>query len=193
MLVTTRRSAAALAALFGLAAAPGCGSTYQSAWDEPDTTQSQQAATPEGQSRRAELVGQGDAAWERRDDPEQIRAAITAWEQAVELDGNDHETWTKISRAYYFLADGHLRFSDESAMGDTYQSAIRAAERALRALSPEFAQRMAAGEARRSGGGRAHDRERRPAALLARGRARKVGAAAGLRDRPLPTRTRSAP
>lgn len=146
MLVTTRRSAAALAALFGLAAAPGCGSTYQSAWDEPDTTQSQQAATPEGQSRRAELVGQGDAAWERRDDPEQIRAAITAWEQAVELDGSDHETWTKISRAYYFLADGHLRFSDESAMGDTYQSAIRAAERALRALSPEFAQRMAAGE-----------------------------------------------
>lgn len=146
MLVTTRRSIA-LALLLGLAAAPGCGSTYQSAWEEPaPTTQSEQAATPEGQSRRAELIAQGDAAWERRDDPEQIRAAITAWEQAAELDGNDHETWVKISHAYYFLADGHLRFSDESAMADTYQSSIRAAERAIRALSPEFAQRMAAGE-----------------------------------------------
>ncbi|HEY8429857.1 MAG TPA: TRAP transporter TatT component family protein, partial [Sandaracinaceae bacterium] len=85
-------------------------------------------------------------AWARRDDAEQIRAAIAAWEQATEIDGNDAETWTKISRAYYFLADGHLRFDNEGAMADAYQSSVRAAERALRVVSPEFAQRMAAGE-----------------------------------------------
>lgn len=145
MLVTTRRSIV-LAALLGFAAAPGCGSTYSSAWDEPAATQSREAATPEAQSRRATLIAQGDEAWARRDDAEQLRAAIAAWEQANELDGNDAETWVKIARAYYFLADGHLRFSDEAAMTDVYQSAIRAAERALRVLSPEFAQRMAAGE-----------------------------------------------
>jgi hypothetical protein len=146
MLVTTRRSIA-LAALLGLAAAPGCGSTYQSAWDEPaQTTPSAEASTEEGQSRRANLLAQAEEAWGRRDDADQVRAAIRAWEQANEIDGTDTETWVKIARAYYFLADGHLRFTDEAALGDTYQSSIRAAERALRVLSPEFAERMAAGE-----------------------------------------------
>lgn len=145
MWVTTRRSLA-LAALLS-SAAPGCGSSYQSAWDEPTpATQSQEAASPEGRSRHDELVAQGDRAWTERDDPEQVRAAIAAWEQATELDANDADTWVKISHAYYFLADGHLRFSDEAAMGETYQHGIQAAERALRAISPEFAQRMAAGE-----------------------------------------------
>jgi hypothetical protein len=51
----------------------------------------------------------------------------------------------KIAHAYYFLADGFLRFTNEAAMGETYQKAIRAAERALRILSPEFARQMAAG------------------------------------------------
>ncbi|MBZ0116152.1 MAG: hypothetical protein IT378_15755 [Sandaracinaceae bacterium] len=129
-----------------LVLAIGCGSSYQAAWDTPAPTQSAEAATAEGQSRRQELIAQGDQAWQGRDDAEQIRAAIRAWEQAVELDGTDHETWVKISRGYYFLADGHLRFSDEAAMGETYQSGIRAAERALVAISPEFGQRMQAGE-----------------------------------------------
>ncbi len=145
MLVTTRRSIA-LGALLALAAAPGCGSTYQSAWDEPATTQSEQAAAPEASSRHDELVAQGDQAWAARDDAEQVRAAIAAWEQATELQPNDADTWVKLSHGYYFLADGHLRFTDEAAMGETYQHGIQAAERALRALSPEFARRMAAGE-----------------------------------------------
>ncbi|MCB9591884.1 MAG: hypothetical protein H6719_04040 [Sandaracinaceae bacterium] len=141
------RRAIAIAAVLGLCGVPGCGGGYESAWDEPteqtDTTQEQSAETT---SRREQLIAQGDTAWEGRDDPDQIRAAIAAWEQAVELDGSDHETWVKISRAYYFLSDGHLRFSDESQMLATYQSGIQAAERALRALSPEFAQAMAAGQ-----------------------------------------------
>ncbi|HJL17873.1 MAG TPA: TRAP transporter TatT component family protein [Sandaracinaceae bacterium LLY-WYZ-13_1] len=137
----------AFASWVGLAFFPGCGGSYESAWDEPtEETGSEQTQTEEGQSQRAELIARGDAAWEQRDDPDRIRAAIEAWEQATELDGSDAETWVKISRAYYFLADGHLRFSDEEAMGDTYQSGIRAAERALRALSPEFAEAMAAGQ-----------------------------------------------
>ncbi len=142
MLLGSRR-AMALACVLALAWVPSCGSSYQSAWNEPQTERRE--VTAEARSQREELIAQGDAAWGERDQPERIRAAITAWEQATEIDGNDHETWVKIARAYYFLSDGHLRFSDESAMGDTYQSAVRAAERALRALSPEFAQRMAAG------------------------------------------------
>lgn len=147
MLVTMRRSIA-LSTLLGLAAAPGCGSTYRASWDEPDqaTTRSTEATTEAGQSRLATVLAQGDEAWGRRDDVEQVRAAIAAWEQAAEIDGTDAETWVKLARGYYFMADGHLRFTDESALSDTYQSSIRAAERALRVMSPEFARRMAAGE-----------------------------------------------
>lgn len=105
ILVRRRRSVGATVALLALVTALGCGSSYQSAWDEPAATQSSQAASPEGQSQRAELIAQGDGAWERRDDAEQVRAAIAAWEQAVELDASDHETWVKIAHAYYFLAE----------------------------------------------------------------------------------------
>lgn len=132
-------------ALAALCVGPGCGGGYQSTWDEPTTANTQQAQAPDAQARRTELISQGDTAWAGRDDPEQIRAAIAAWEQAVEIDAEDAETWTKIARAYYFLADGHLRFSDPTQMPDNYQSGLRASERALRIYSPEFAQRMAAG------------------------------------------------
>ena len=127
----------------------GCGGSYESAWegsDEETTSGGSEAQTAEGQSRRQELIAQGDTAWAARGEEAQVRAAIAAWEQAVELDGNDHETWVKLSRAYYFLADGHERWSNPDAMGATWQTGIRAAERALRILSPEFARRMAAGE-----------------------------------------------
>jgi tetratricopeptide (TPR) repeat protein len=140
------RRAIAIAAILGLGGAPGCGGSYESAWDEPTEQTEQAQQTPEATSQREALIAQGDTAWQGRDDPEQIRAAIAAWEQATELQPSDHETWVKISRAYYFLSDGHLRFSDESQMMDTYQRGIQAAERALRALSPEFAQAMAAGQ-----------------------------------------------
>lgn len=148
MLSRTSRVSSALASLLGLAFTFGCGGSYESAWEEPteQTEGSAEAQTEEGQSRRAELIEQGDAAWAQRDEAEQVRAAIAAWEQATEIDGSDHETWVKISRAYYFLADGHLRFDEPEAMGESYQNGIRAAERALRALSPQFAEQMAAGQ-----------------------------------------------
>lgn len=135
-----------LAAVLGLSV-PGCGGSYDSAWDDPSATEtSEEGQTEEGQSRRAELIAEGDAAWLERDDPDRIRAAIAVWQQAVEIDGSDHETWVKLARANYFLADGHLRFEEDAPLQETYQTAIQAAERALRALSPEFAQQMAAGE-----------------------------------------------
>jgi len=140
------RRGIALVALLALAGVPGCGGSYESAWDEPTEQTDQPAESAETATQREQLIAQGDEAWLGRSDPDQIRAAVAAWEQATEIDGDDHETWVKISRAYYFLTDGHLRFSAEDQMLETYQHGIQAAERALRALSPEFAQAMAAGE-----------------------------------------------
>ncbi len=141
------RRTVSVAALLALGATSACGGSYDSAWEESsDQTTQETAQTEQAIDARSELIARGDEAWLGRSDPEQIRAAIAAWEQATEMDGSDHETWVKISRAYYFLTDGHLRFSDEAAMLETYQHGIRAAERALGALSPEFAQAMTAGE-----------------------------------------------
>jgi len=139
-----KRSIALAAAL----ALVGCGGSYESAWEDDDTTTT---GTGGGEqtgdaNARAELIAQGDAAWENRGDVEQLRAAIAAWEQALEMDGGDADLWVKVSRARYFLADGHLSFDDMAAAGEEWQQGIRAAERALRIISPEFAQRMQAGD-----------------------------------------------
>lgn len=139
-MVSSTRRALLLTSILSVA----CGGGYQSAWDEPADEPAPADAEGAGETREG-LIAQGDEAWEGRDDADQIRAAIAAWEQAVAQDGDDHETWVKISRAYYFLSDGHLRFSDEAAMIETYQQGIRAGERALRAISPEFAEAMVAG------------------------------------------------
>lgn len=139
-----------LAVAFGLMGLTlgACGGSYESAWDEEQGGSSGQGSetTAASGTDRAALIAQGDEAWAGRSEEAQVRAAIAAWEQAVEMDGSDHETWVKISRGYYFLADGHLRWTNPDAMGENWQTGIRAAERALRALSPDFAQRMSAGE-----------------------------------------------
>lgn len=131
-----------------LGIATSCGGSYESAWEEDDSTgQGTQGGETGGTGESAEaLVARGDEAWAGRDEEAQVRAAIEAWEQAVAANPDDAETWVKLSRGYYFLSHGHLRWSDPDAMAETYQTGIRAAERALRALSPEFAERMAAGE-----------------------------------------------
>lgn len=138
-----------LATVLGLSVgALGCGGSYQSAWDEPaeTTSGSEGGAAASGEDRQA-LIAQGDEGWSQRGDEAQLRAAIAAWQRALELDGSDADLWVKLAHAQYFLADGHLAFADDdAATQEMYQNAIRSAERALRVLSPEFAQRMAAGE-----------------------------------------------
>ncbi|MGF1469030.1 MAG: TRAP transporter TatT component family protein [Sandaracinaceae bacterium] len=127
-----------------MAGALGCTSSYESAWDQQPSGQS--GGESADASRHDALVAQGDAAWGGRDDGDRGRAASAAWEQAGEADAGDYETLAKLSRGYYFLADGHLRFDDPDALAETHQIGIQRAEQALAVINPEFAQRMAAGE-----------------------------------------------
>jgi tetratricopeptide (TPR) repeat protein len=123
------------------------GGGRQAAWEGSTTpvAQAGQAALSEHDRLRAE----GEAAWAERDDEGRLRAAVDAWTQALAADASDWELWARLARAQYFLADGHMQF-DPAREADTttmYQAAITSAERSLQALSPEFARRMAAGEA----------------------------------------------
>ncbi|MFW5921570.1 MAG: TRAP transporter TatT component family protein [Polyangiales bacterium] len=123
--------------------AVGCGSELDTAWETtPKQTQPQ---TEESESERAKLVEEGDAAWEKRDDPGMVEKAVQKWEAANEL-SREYETGVKIARGHYFLADCHLRFDeDDKGMETRFDEGRKAAERALSALSPQFAERMEAG------------------------------------------------
>jgi tetratricopeptide (TPR) repeat protein len=94
-----------------------------------------------------EALHAGDAAWNARLDEQRLREAIQAWRRALALRPDDPGLWTRLSRAYYFLADAHLSFDEgrEEEMLETWDEGARAAERALSYLSPTFAQRMQAG------------------------------------------------
>jgi tetratricopeptide (TPR) repeat protein len=133
-------------ALVVAAMAVGCGSSVQqTGWDETTpTARRTQPATPEAAAQREQLAQQAEAAWAQRSDIAQLQAAIRAWEQIVEQSPNDHETWTRLARGYYFLADCHYSFEEaqHDQMMETYDKGRLAAERALVAMSPDFAERM---------------------------------------------------
>ena len=136
----------AATAVWAATALAGCGGGGRTAaWEQTTTAP---PASAEQQSQHDTLVTQGEAAWAQRDDEAQLRAAIDAWSGALEADPSDWALWHRLARAQYFLADGHLAFdtSRDAETAAMYQTAITSAERSLGALSPEFAQRMAAGE-----------------------------------------------
>ena len=153
MLRSNQGKALALGVVVALAGMTsiGCGGGSRTAAWEETTAESTQPVTGEQATQKDQLVAQGDAAWANRGDEAQLRAAIEAWQQALEIDPSDWQLWARLSRAQYFLADGHLAFADTAdapaqEATDMYQQSVTSAERSLQALSPAFAERMRAGE-----------------------------------------------
>lgn len=102
---------------------------------------------PAAQEQHKQEVAAGDAAWAGRVEEAKLREAIEHWEKAVAIKNNDHETYAKLSRAYYFLADGFL-FFDEAKRAEflaTHEKGQAVAEQGLRALSADFEKRRNAG------------------------------------------------
>jgi tetratricopeptide (TPR) repeat protein len=125
----------------------GCGSSRQAAWETTAASKSSDKADAQSQSQRDALLTEAQSSWEQRSDEAKLRQAISTWEKALELDETDAETWTALSRGRYFLADCHLRFdeSKKEEMVSTFEAGTQAAERALMATSPKFAEKMQAG------------------------------------------------
>jgi hypothetical protein len=119
-----------------LALTPACAGR-KAAWQ---SEQQAPAATP-GAEPEADVGAQAEAAWGKRGDPAQVRAAIQAWEEVVARAPNDAGTLAKLTRAHYFLAEAHLR-KDDAAYLETMDRAVSAGERAILAASPEFAAKM---------------------------------------------------
>jgi tetratricopeptide (TPR) repeat protein len=128
-----------------VALAAGCGSTRETAWD---TTSESVQLDDAARAQVAQLMATAKAAWAKRDDPAQAKAAIDAWTKASEIDPKNAEALNELTHAIYFYADCHLRFDEDNpeAYKNMHEQGTRAAERALSAMSPAFADKMAAGE-----------------------------------------------
>lgn len=128
-----------------LMASTGCGGR-KAAWEEttPEkvTASSAQSAADSLQATK----DAGEAAWLERDNEGKLREAIAAWEKVVEAEPKNTDAWVKLTRALYFLADGHIRFhpgeASEDEMLATFEKSVTAAERGLLALSEPFAAKM---------------------------------------------------
>lgn len=133
----------ALACIVALAA--GCGSTREGAWE----TSSESVVLDESaKAQEAAALAAAQAAWDQRGTEAQALAAVQGWEQAVAVNPNNAQAWTDLSHAQFFYADCYLRFdeSNPDAYKSMHEAGIKSAERALAAMSPAFAQKMAAGD-----------------------------------------------
>jgi hypothetical protein len=97
------------------------------------------ASVPAGQ--HDELVKAGDALWLQRGEESSLRAAIAKWDAAVKANPKDSETYYKLSRGCYLLADGYLAFDParENEFMLTHERGVAYAEAGLLASSPRLA------------------------------------------------------
>lgn len=91
----------------------------------------------------AALLAEAESHWANRTEQAEVEAAIAAWERAlhVETPGNRradlYPVLVHLSRAYYLLADGHLRFAElpraerEAQMKATYAEGIQYGQLAM--------------------------------------------------------------
>ena len=120
------------------------------------------ALSPADAAKHKQHLADGDAKWADRLEQASLEAALANWEAATKIKDNDWDTYAKLTRGYYFLADAHFQFEamgggypynadgvkNEVANGKYLNAHLRGLEHARRgmaALSNEFEQRMKAG------------------------------------------------
>ncbi|RME07436.1 MAG: hypothetical protein D6812_00125 [Deltaproteobacteria bacterium] len=112
----------------------GCATSRQAGWER-----AAQTSAIDQPSDAAVLMAQADQAWEGRDTRQGLLQAIDAYERVLVADAHHKGALTRLSRAYYFLADGYTEDPEEKKRlwekGTTY------GERAL-GTSPEFLARV---------------------------------------------------
>ncbi|MBL4688019.1 MAG: hypothetical protein JKY37_25740 [Nannocystaceae bacterium] len=98
------------------------------------------AGTPDAAASETSKKSADDH-WNNRTSPDEIRAAITAWEAAVKANPADLASLISLTRANYFLADGYTRGDDKAYLA-LMDKAVHWGEEAMVVASPEFAAKM---------------------------------------------------
>lgn len=104
-------------------------------------------------------MSEAQAAWENRVERKSLEKSINLWQKAAKMDtpnlseAERAETlatiYETLARAYYFLADSHVRMEgDEDEMAEqmmaTFEKGVTAAEKAIALRDPKFAAAVAA-------------------------------------------------
>jgi tetratricopeptide (TPR) repeat protein len=115
----------------------------QSSLTDPEA---QAPATSSGDA--SALISEGDELWKARADRAQAEAAIAKWVEAAKVDGTNADLQLKLAYAYYFLANGHLRWEEEpdDLMQEAFDKGVVAAESAIKLSTPEFAKMIRDGK-----------------------------------------------
>jgi hypothetical protein len=129
-----------------LCGSAGCASAGRAAaWEREEALP---ARGTDGDGEVERLLESAEREWKERDQESAVRAAISAWEAAVERAPGHTGALTRLARAHYFLVEAHLEESplpaDElrEASREHHQKGADAAELALLQLEPEFARAM---------------------------------------------------
>jgi tetratricopeptide (TPR) repeat protein len=147
-----------IAIVLVLSGAFACGAAPQHSQPKVQRTQ----LAPDQQGTYQKLLSEADALWEKRDDVASLKAALAKWEKAVQIKDDDWQTYAKLSRGYYLLADGTYQFDamggsypydvdgvTNTAANEQYLNAhlrgLEHAQRGMSALSPDFETRLASG------------------------------------------------
>jgi hypothetical protein len=120
------------------------------------------ALSGDAAAKHRTLVEQAEAAWKKRADPRALAQALALWQQAIAVKDDDWQTYARLARGYFFLADaqvgmiamgGDYPFDADDAVdrvaADRYKKLLRrgyqTALRGMAARSREFEQRLAGG------------------------------------------------
>jgi len=93
-----------------------------------------------------QLVAEGDAAWEQRADRAKLEEAVQKWEAAIAIKDDDADTYAKLARGVYLIADGWLSFEgNQPDYLALHLKGVDYAERGMAAISPDYEKRVKAG------------------------------------------------
>jgi hypothetical protein len=99
-------------------------------------------------AQHQQLVAEGDTAFAARSDRAQLELAVQKYEAATKLNDADWQSYEKLARAAYLLADGWLSFEIETKEAEflaMHEKGYTAAERGLKALVPEIEKKLSLG------------------------------------------------
>jgi tetratricopeptide (TPR) repeat protein len=121
-----------------------CGPAREAMWERP----AQPAPTaPPTATFEPDAASMADQAWAARADRIELERAIAIWERMASEGRANAKTLARLSRAYFLLAESFMTPTGENGTTlKVYDKGIAAGERAMVAASPEFANRVHAGE-----------------------------------------------
>jgi hypothetical protein len=132
-------------ALVAVAFAASCASAgREAAWEKENAGRGTQTAT----SAASAAMEEAEAHWAKRDERAEVEKAIAKWEEIVKADPNNAEIYVKLSRANYFLADGHMSLAPDVKEEEelaVYTKGVNYGEQALLRTEPDFESTMRSG------------------------------------------------